>query len=126
MKHLALAALLLAVPLLANPGAAQRPQPLDGAYSGFRTHECRAGGRLNRERVTMQVAGGRATLPAMLGDPELAGEVTPQGAVTLPAFGTFLAGTGQITGERFEGRQANRPNSCWMNYDLRRDPTRRR
>ena len=121
MRHLALALLLLAV-----PAQAQRGQPLDGGYTGFRTHECRAGGRLARDRVTMRVAGGRATLPAMLGDPELVGEVNAQGAVTLPAFGTFQPGTGQITGDRFEGRQANRPNSCWMNYDLRRDENRRR
>ena len=63
MRHLALALMLL----LAVPAAAQRTQPLDGVYAGFRTHECRAGGRLGRERVTMQVAAGRATLPAMLG-----------------------------------------------------------
>ena len=122
MRHLALALMLL----LAVPAAAQRTQPLDGVYAGFRSHECRAGGRLGRERVTMQVAAGRATLPAMLGDPEMVGEVNPQGAVTLPRFGTFQAGTGQITGDRFEGRQANRPNSCWMNYDLRREENRRR
>ena len=121
MRHLALALLLLAL-----PAQAQRAQTLDGVYAGFRTHECRAGGRLSRDRVTMQVAAGRATLPAMLGDPDLVGEVNAQGAVTLPGFGTFLAGTGQITGNRFEGRQANRPNSCSMSYDLRREEGRRR
>jgi len=121
MRHLALALLLFAL-----PAQAQRGQPFDGVWSGFRIHECRAGGRLSRERVTMQVAAGRAILPAILGDPDLVGEVSPQGAVTLPAFGTFQAGTGQITGGRFEGRQANRPNSCWMSYDLRREEGRRR
>lgn len=121
MRHLALALLLLAM-----PAQAQRAQPLDGVWAGTRTHECRVGGRLSRERINMQVSAGSATLPALLGDPELRGQVTPQGAVTLPAFGTFLAGAGQITGNRFEGRQANRPETCWMSYDLRREETRRR
>ncbi len=121
MRHLLLAFLLLAL-----PAGAQRAQPLDGLYAGFRTHECRAGGRLARDRVTMRVAGGRATLPAILGDPDIVGDVTPQGAVTLPGFGTFQPGTGQISDNRFEGRQANRPNSCWMSYDLRREEGRRR
>lgn len=117
---------LFTLALLASPAAAQRAQPHDGLYAGFRTHECRAGGRLSRERVTMQVSGGAITLPAMLGDPDLQGQVTPQGAVTWPAFSTFLAGTGQINDGRFEGRQANRSGSCWMSYELRREQGRRR
>ena len=118
--------LLLALILLAPAVHAQRPTAYDGSWAGFRTHECRAGGRLNRERITMQVERGTVTLPALLGDPALQGQVDAQGAVGIPGWGTFLAGTGQITGDRFEGRQANRPNSCWMNYDLSREPARRR
>ena len=121
MRYLALACLLLALPV-----QAQRAQSFDGAWAGYRTHECRAGGRLSRERVTMQVNQGNVTLPALLGDPDLVGQVTPQGAVSWGAFGTFQGGAGQITANRFEGRQANRPNSCWMSYDLRREETRRR
>lgn len=117
---------LLAALLLSLPAAAQRPATYDGMWSGFRTHECRAGGRLARDRLIMQVRGGTATLPSMLGDPDLSGPVNPQGELSLPAFGTFLAGSGKFDGNRFEGRQANRPNSCWMSYDLRRDETRRR
>ena len=120
MRYLILALLLMA------PAHAQRAQPLDGAWAGFRTHECRAGGRLSRERITMQVRQGTATLPALLGDPDLQGQVTPEGAVTWPGFGTFQAGVGQITGDRFEGRQANRSQSCWMTYALRRGEGRRR
>jgi hypothetical protein len=122
MRHLALACLLLAAPA----ASAQRAQPFDGVWAGVRIHECRAGGRLSRERITMQVGQGGATLPALLGDPDLQGQVTPQGAVSLPGFGTFRAGTGQITGNRFEGRQANRTETCWMSYDLRREESRRR
>ncbi len=124
MIRLVLAALLLAGP----HAAAQRgPTAFDGDWAGTRTHECRAGGRISLERLTMQVRRGEATVPALLGDPELTARVQPDGTLTLPGFGLFGAATGRFDGARFTAQQRNRSGNCSMRYELERQaPGRRR
>ncbi len=125
MRHLLLAALLLAAtPVFAQP----RLQAFDGAWEGTRYLSCRSGGRISRERVTLHISGGVVTIPAMLGDPEMTGTVNAEGVVQLPRFNTFGEGSGQITGDAFNGQQPNRTGNCSMIYELQRQapPPRRR
>jgi hypothetical protein len=88
----------------------------------MRTLQCRVGGRLQRERVTMTIRNGEVTVPGLLGDPELIGTVDARGEVRLPQFNTFGRGEGTIRGDHFEGEHMNRSRNCLMNYDLRREP----
>jgi hypothetical protein len=120
---------LLILALLAFPAAAQQRhvQAFDGTWVGMRTLQCRVGGRLQRERVTMTIRNGEVTVPGLLGDPELVGRVDAQGEVRLPNFNTFGPGEGTIRGDHFEGEHMNRSRNCLMNYDLRREvPAQRR
>jgi hypothetical protein len=99
----------------------------DGSWVGMRTLQCRVGGRLQRERVTMTIRNGEVTVPGLLGDPELVGTVDAQGEVRLPRFNTFGPGEGTVRGDHFEGEHMNRSRNCLINYDLRREaPARRR
>lgn len=116
--------LLLLALLLAGSGAFAQPrlQSFDGAWEGTRYLSCRSGGRISRERVTVQIAGGQVTIPALLGDPEMVGSVNAEGVVSLPRFNTFREGGGRISGDEFAGRQENRTGNCAMIYELRRQP----
>jgi len=116
MRLLLLALLLAAQPAFAQP----RVQSFDGAWEGTRHLSCRSGGRISRERVTVQVSGGQVTIPALQGDPEMVGSVDAEGVLRLPRFNTFGEGTGRITGDEFNGRQDNRTGNCAMIYELRR------
>jgi hypothetical protein len=116
MIHVALAILLLAAPAAAQRG----PTPFDGDWGGTRTHECRTGGRISIERLTMEVRRGEATVPALLGDPELSARVQPGGTLTLPAFGLFGPAEGRFEGNRFTARHVNRSGNCSMRYELQR------
>ena len=98
----------------------------DGSWVGMRTLQCRVGGRLQRERVTMTIRNGEVTVPGLLGDPELIGTVDAQGEVRLPRFNTFGPGEGTVRGDHFEGEHMNRSRNCLINYDLRREPPARR
>jgi len=121
--------ILLLLALLAMPAAAQ-PRGVavhDGSWVGMRTLQCRVGGRLQRERVTMTIRNGEVTVPGLLGDPELVGTVDAQGEVRLPRFNTFGPGEGTVRGDHFEGEHMNGSRNCLINYDLRREaPARRR
>ena len=121
MKRLALIALLFAAPVHAPALAQTRVTTHDGTWVGIRTLQCRVGGRLQRERVTVTVRDGQMTIPGLLGDPELVGTVAADGAVRLPRFNTFGEGEGMIRGDHFEGEHMNRTRNCLMNYDLRRE-----
>ncbi|WP_353212919.1 hypothetical protein [Rhodovarius sp.] len=115
--------ILLLLALLAMPAAAQ-PRGVavhDGSWVGMRTLQCRVGGRLQRERVTMTIRNGEVTVPGLLGDPELVGTVDAQGEVRLPRFNTFGPGEGTVRGDHFEGEHMNRSRNCLINYDLRRE-----
>jgi hypothetical protein len=116
--------ILLLLALLAIPAAAQQRglAIYDGSWVGMRTLQCRVGGRLQRERVTMTIRNGEVTVPGLLGDPELIGTVDARGEVRLPQFNTFGRGEGTIRGDHFEGEHMNRSRNCLMNYDLRREP----
>ena len=62
--------ILLVLALLAIPAAAQQQQQRsvavhDGTWVGMRTLQCRAGGRLQRERVTMTIRNGEVTVPGL-------------------------------------------------------------
>ena len=121
--------ILLVLALLAIPAAAQQPRSVavhDGTWVGMRTLQCRAGGRLQRERVTMTIRNGEVTVPGLLGDPELIGTVDAQGEVRLPRFNTFGPGEGTVRGDHFEGEHMNRSRNCLINYDLRREAAARR
>ena len=115
--------IILLLALLAMPAAAQ-PRGVavhDGSWVGMRTLQCRVGGRLQRERVTMTIRNGEVTVPGLLGDPELVGTVDAQGEVRLPRFNTFGPGEGTVRGDHFEGEHMNRSRNCLINYDLRRE-----
>lgn len=116
---------LLILLLLAGPAAAQQRavQAFDGNWVGMRSLQCRAGGRLQNERVTMVIRNGEVTIPGLQGDPELVGSVDAQGAVRLPRFNMFGEGAGQIRGDQFEGEHVNRSRNCLINYTLRREVT---
>jgi hypothetical protein len=121
MRRLLLAVLLLP---LAWSAQAQRTSPHDGLYEGTRAQECRATGRSGQTRVTAVLRGNRFEISGLPGDPALEATVGPTGAVTLPSFGTFGAGTGQIfeganNARRFTGNHPGR-GQCQMVYDLRR------
>lgn len=121
MRHLFLAAMLLAT----MPAFAQRtPGPHDGTYVGERFQECARGGRVSRERLTGEIRNGRVTLPALPGDPALDGEVAADGKFTLPSFGIFRAGTGQVFEGPNDARRltATHPGrgDCRMGYDMLR------
>lgn len=120
--------ILLLLALLAMPAAAQQRGVAahDGSWVGMRTLQCRVGGRLQRERVTMTIRNGEVIVPGLLGDPELIGTVDAQGEVRLPRFNTFGPGEGTVRGDHFEGEHMNRSRNCLMNYDLRREAEPRR
>jgi len=130
MRVLWLSALLL-LPALLLPvpqAEAQRASPHDGTYEGTRLQECRRTGRSGQQRVTAELQGARLIIPALPGDPSLDAAVGPTGAVTLPSFGLFGAGTGQIfegpnNARRFTGSHPGR-GDCQILYDLRRTRTR--
>lgn len=122
MRRLLLATLLLT---LAGPALAQRAAgPHDGLYEGTRVQECQSTGRSGQTRVTAVLRGNRLEIAALPGDPPLEATVGPNGAVTLPRFGTFGPGTGQIfeganNARRFTGSHPGR-GQCQIVYDLRR------
>lgn len=125
MRRFLLASLLLT--LAAPAGAQQRTSPHDGTYEGTRVQECQASGRSGQTRVTARLRGSRFEIDALPGDPPLEATVGANGAVTLPPFGLFGAGTGQIfeganNARRFTGSHPGR--RCQMVYDLRRVSTR--
>lgn len=129
MRRFFLASLLLilAVPAQAQAQAPARSSPHDGIYEGTRVQECQASGRSGQTRVTARLRGTRFEIDALPGDPPLEATVGSNGAVTLPAFGLFGPGTGQIfeganNARRFTGSHPGR--RCQMVYDLRRVSTR--
>lgn len=111
---------------LAAPASAQRAS-FDGDWAGFRIHECRTGGRVGQERVTMQVSRGEVRLAGLAGEAELTGQVNPDGSVRLPGFGLFGAATGRFAANRFTSEHPNRSGLCSMRYELERvvNPRRR-
>lgn len=121
MRVLLLSALLL-LPTL--PAEAQRTSAHDGTYEGTRLQECRRTGRSGEQRIIAELRGASLTIPALPSDPPLIATVGPTGAVTLPSFGLFGAGTGQIfegpnNARRFTGSHPGR-GECQILYDLRR------
>ena len=119
--------LLLAALLMALPANAQQRGPHDGLYDGTRQQECQATGRSGQTRVTAQLRGNRFEIAGLPGDPPLEATVGVNGAVTLPSFGLFGAGTGQIfeganNARRFTGSHPGR--RCQMVYEMRRVPAR--
>ncbi len=110
---------------LAAPATAQRAN-FDGDWSGFRYHECRTGGRVGQERVTMQVARGEARLSGLAGDGEITGRVNADGTVQLSGFGLFGAATGRFAGTRFTSEHPNRTGTCTMRHELERAVSRPR
>lgn len=121
MRRLWLALLLTP---LALPAQAQRTSAHDGLYEGTRAQECQSTGRSGQTRVTAQLRGNRFEIAGLPGDPPLIASVNATGGVTLPSFGTFGAGTGQIfegpnNARRFTGSHPGR-GQCQMVYDLRR------
>ena len=127
MRILMLSALLLP---LALPAQAQRTSPHDGIYEGTRLQECQRTGRSGQTRVTAQLRGSSFSIASLPGDPPLAATVSATGAVTLPSFGMFGPGTGQIfegpnNARRFTGSHPGR-GQCQIVYDLRRTSTRLR
>lgn len=127
MRFLLLAALLL--PAMAQ---AQQRGPHDGLYEGTRTQECQSTGRSGQTRITAVLRGNRFEIASLPGDPPLEATVGANGAVTLPPFGLFGAGTGQIfeganNARRFAGSHPGRGRSqCQMVYEMRRVPGRSR
>ncbi|MEI6162639.1 MAG: hypothetical protein WCP77_22645, partial [Roseococcus sp.] len=83
-------------------------------------------------RVTAQLRGNRFEIAGLPGDPPLEATVGPNGAVTLPPFGLFGPGTGQIfegpnNARRFTGSHPGRGRSqCQIVYDMRRTSMRLR
>ena len=127
MRILVLSALLISLVL---PAAAQRTSAHDGVYEGTRLQECRRTGRAGQTRVVAQLRGASFSIGSLPGDPPLEATVSATGAVTLPPFGLFGAGTGQIfegpnNARRFTGSHPGR-GECQMVYDLRRTSTRLR
>lgn len=121
MRFFLLAALLLSSTL---PAQAQRGGPHDGLYEGTRAQECQTTGRSGQTRVTGELRGNRFEIAGLPGDPPLTGTVNAAGGVTLPSFGTFGPGTGQIfeganNARRFTGNHPGR-GRCQIVYDLRR------
>jgi hypothetical protein len=109
---------------LALPVQAQRTSAHDGLYEGTRTQECQSTGRSGQTRVTAQLRGNRFEIAGLPGDPPLLASVNATGGVTLPSFGLFGPGTGQIfeganNARRFTGSHPGR-GRCQMVYDLRR------
>ncbi|UPY35926.1 hypothetical protein [Sediminicoccus sp. KRV36] len=126
MHRVFLAALLMAT--FATPASAQRTSPHDGIYEGTRLQDCQATGRSGQTRVTGQLRGNRFEIAGLPGDPPLEATVGPNGAVTLPSFGLFGAGTGQIfeganNARRFTGSHPGR-GRCQILYEMRRTSTR--
>lgn len=117
---------LLILLALAAPASAQRAG-FDGDWAGFRHHECRTGGRVGQERVTMQVSRGEVRLAGLAGEADLTGRVNADGAVPLPGFGLFGAATGRFAGNRFTSEHHNRSGTCSMRFELDRvvNPRRR-
>lgn len=127
MRRFLLAGLLLTLAAPAGAQAPARTSPHDGLYEGTRVQECQATGRSGQTRVTARLRGTRFEIDALPGDPPLEATVGANGAVTLPPFGLFGAGTGQIfeganNARRFTGSHPGR--RCQMVYDLRRVSTR--
>jgi hypothetical protein len=125
MRRLWLALLLSSLTL---PASAQRTSPHDGIYEGIRQQECQTTGRSGQTRVTAVLRGNRLEITSLPGDPPLEATVGANGAVTLPRFGTFGPGTGQIfeganNARRFTGSHRGR-GQCQIVYDLRRTSTR--
>jgi hypothetical protein len=121
MRRLWLAVLLTP---LALPVQAQRTSAHDGLYEGTRAQECQSTGRSGQTRITAQLRGSRFEIAGLPGDPPLIASVNATGGVTLPSFGLFGPGTGQIfeganNARRFTGSHPGR-GRCQMVYDLRR------
>ena len=116
---------LLILLALAAPASAQRAN-VDGDWSGFRYHECRTGGRVGQERVSMQVSRGEVRLAGLAGEGELTGRVNADGTVPLPGFGLFGAATGRFVGTRFTSEHRNRTGTCTMRFELERVVNQRR
>jgi hypothetical protein len=116
---------LLILLALAMPAAAQRAS-FDGDWAGFRYHECRTGGRVGQERVSMQVSRGEVRLSGMAGEADLTGQVNSDGSVALPGFGLFRGATGRFAGNRFTSEHPNRSGLCSMRYELERVVNQRR
>ena len=115
---------------LAVPAVAQRTSTHDGVYEGSRVQECRRTGQAGRTRVVGQLRGASFSIDSLPGDPPLEGIVNATGGVTLPSFGMFGAGTGQIfegpnNARRFTGSHPGR-GECQMVYELRRTSSRLR
>ena len=120
--------LLLLLLTLAAPSQAQRTTAHDGTYEGTRLQECQRTGRSGQTRIVATIRNGSLSLPGLPGDPRLEAVVGPTGAVTLPSFGLFGPGTGQVfegpnNARRFTGNHPGR-GQCQMVYDLRRNSTR--
>ena len=120
--------LLLLLLALVAPAQAQRTTAHDGTYEGTRFQECQRTGRSGQARIVGTIRNGSLTLPGLPGDPPLEAVVGPNGAVTLPSFGLFGPGTGQIfegadNARRFTGSHPGR-GQCQMVYELRRSSTR--
>ena len=117
--------LLAALLLAAVPAHAQRPGPHDGLYQGQRFQECtRGGGRVTREQLRAEVRNNRISIPGLPGDLPLEGDIAADGKVSLPPFGLFGAGTGQLyegpnNARRFTGTHPGR-GDCRMSYELLR------
>ncbi|MBX9595467.1 MAG: hypothetical protein K2X46_13970 [Roseomonas sp.] len=124
MRIFLLAATLVPLALaLALPAQAQRSSAHDGLYEGTRAQECQTTGRSGQTRITAQLRGSSFEIAGLPGDPPLQATVGANGAVTLPSFGLFGAGTGQIfegpnNARRFTGSHPGR--RCQIVYDLRR------
>lgn len=116
---------LLVLLALAAPASAQRAN-FDGDWTGLRTHECRTGGRVGQERVTMQVSRGEARLAGLSGENELIGRINADGTVPLPGFGLFGAASGRFVGNRFTSEHSNRSGTCSMRFELDRVVNQRR
>jgi hypothetical protein len=117
--------------LLAAPAALAQPRatgPHDGIYDGVMFQECRPGGRVRQDRTSAEVRGNEITIAGLPGSAPLIGQIGPNGAVTLPPYGLFQAGQGQIfigsnNARRFTGTHPGR-GSCSLGYDLRRTRAR--
>lgn len=127
MRILAFALLLIPIAL---PAGAQRTSAHDGVYEGSRVQECRRTGQAGRTRVVGQLRGASFSIDSLPGDPPLEAIVNATGGVTLPSFGMFGGGTGQIfegpnNARRFAGSHPGR-GECQMVYEMRRSSARLR